>query len=232
MIRVRKGSDRGHFDHSWLNTYHTFSFSRYYDPDHMGFRSLRVINEDWVSGGEGFGLHPHENMEIITYVLEGSIAHKDSLGNGSVLVPGELQRMSAGTGIRHSEFNASDSEPLHLYQIWLMPEKKGMKPSYEQKAFPEGERTNRLKLVASPKGEEGALTIGQDARLYLATLDPGHEVTHSLSPGRHAWLQVLRGRVTMNGHPLEAGDGAALSEEPAVAIHSSEPAEVLLFDLA
>lgn len=234
MIRVRKGSGRGHFDHGWLNTYHTFSFSRYYDPDQMGFRSLRVINEDWVSAGEGFGLHPHEDMEIITYVLEGSIAHKDSLGNGSALVPGELQRMSAGTGIRHSEFNASESEQLHLYQIWLLPEKKGMKPSYEQKAFPEAERTNRLKLVASPKGEEGALTIGQDARLYLATLDPEHELSHPLPPGRHAWLQVLRGRVTMNGLPLEAGDGAALSEESAVAIQSSEsePAEVLLFDLA
>ena len=232
MIRVRKASDRGHFHHGWLDTYHTFSFSRYYDPNQMGFRSLRVINEDWVSGGEGFGLHSHENMEIITYVLEGSIAHKDSLGIGSTLVPGELQRMSAGTGIRHSEFNASESVPLHLYQIWLLPEKQGSKPSYEQKAFPEFERKNWLRLVASPSGEDGALTIGQDARLYLATLDPGHELTHPVAPGRHAWLQVLRGGVALNGQPLEAGDGAALSDESAVEIRSSGTAEVLLFDLS
>ena len=232
MIRVRKATDRGHFNHGWLDTYHTFSFSRYYDPRQMGFRSLRVINEDWIGGGQGFGMHPHEDMEIITYVLEGAIAHRDSLGTGSTLVPGELQRMSAGTGIRHSEFNASETEPLHLYQIWLEPQSRGVKPCYEQKAFPEAERSNRLRLVASPDGAEGSLKIGQDARLYLATLEPSHEVKHALAETRNAWVQVLRGNVSLDGHSLEAGDGAAISEESAVCIRSIGNSEVLVFDLA
>jgi redox-sensitive bicupin YhaK (pirin superfamily) len=232
MTRVRKSSERGHFDHGWLDTYHTFSFSRYYDPRHMGFRALRVINEDRVRPGRGFGTHPHEDMEIVTYVLSGALAHKDSLGTGSTIRPGELQRMTAGTGITHSEFNPSEAEPVHLYQIWLLPEREGLEPSYEQRAFPEKERRNRLRLVASPDGSDGALTIRQDARLYLATMDAGHEVAHDIPPGRHAWLQVLRGDLTLNGLALSAGDGAALSDEAGLAIRADQPSEVLLFDLA
>jgi redox-sensitive bicupin YhaK (pirin superfamily) len=232
MIRVRKASERGHFDHGWLDTYHTFSFSRYYDPRHMSFRALRVINEDRVQPGQGFGTHPHEDMEIVTYVLSGALAHKDSLGTGSAIRPGELQRMTAGTGISHSEFNPSQTEPVHLYQIWLLPEREGLDPSYEQKAFSEEERHNRLHLVASPDGSDGSLTIRQDARLYLATLDEGHEVSKDVRPGRHAWLQVLRGNVRLNGQAISAGDGAAVSEESALAIRAESPSEVLLFDLA
>ena len=232
MITVRKSEDRGHFDHGWLDTYHTFSFSRYYDPRYMGFRALRVIDEDRVQSGRGFGTHPHEDMEIVTYVLSGALAHKDSLGTGSAIRPGELQRMTAGTGISHSEFNPSQTEPVHLYQIWLLPEREGLEPSYEQKAFSEEERHNRLRLVASPDGEEGSLTIRQDARLYLATLDGGREVRHELSPGRHAWLQVLRGAVTLNGTSLATGDGAAVSAEERLEVASPGDAEVLLFDLA
>ena len=232
MIRVRKASQRGHFDHGWLDTYHTFSFARYYDPAHMGYRALRVINEDRVAPGRGFGTHPHEDMEIVTYVLDGALAHEDSLGTGSTIRPGELQRMTAGTGIRHSEFNPSDAEPVHLYQIWLEPEREGLEPSYEQRAFPEEERRNRLRLVASPDGHDGSLTIRQDARLYLTTLDGGREVSHELRPGRHAWLQVLRGDVTLNGLALSAGDGAALGDEAGLVIRSDRPSEVLLFDLS
>jgi quercetin 2,3-dioxygenase len=232
MIRVRKSSERGHFDHGWLDTYHTFSFSRYYDPRHMGFRALRVINEDRVAPGQGFGTHPHRDMEIVTIVLDGALAHRDSLGSGDVLRPGELQRMTAGTGIAHSEFNASATEPVHLYQIWLLPEREGLEPSYQQRAFPEPERRNRLRLVASPDGRDGALTIRQDARLFLASLDGGEGVSHPLAPGRHAWLQVLRGDVALNGRPLSAGDGAAISDETPLAIRADGPAEVLLFDLA
>ncbi|MEW4570308.1 pirin family protein [Tautonia sp. JC769] len=232
MIRVRKSGERGHFDHGWLDTYHTFSFARYIDRRHMGFRALRVINEDRVAPGRGFGTHPHNDMEIVTYVLSGALEHRDSLGTGSVIRPGELQRMTAGTGITHSEFNPSDAEPVHLYQIWLLPEREGLEPSYEQRAFPEEERRNRLRLVASPDGGNGSLTIGQDARLYLATLDGGRVVSHELAPGRHAWLQVLRGGVDLNGVGLEAGDGAAMGEEPGLAIRADGPSEVLLFDLA
>ncbi len=209
-----------------------FSFSRYYDPRHMGFRSLRVMNEDWIAPGQGFGTHGHDNMEIVTYVLEGALAHRDSLGSGDVLQSGELQRMTAGTGISHSEFNASPTEPVHLYQIWLLPEHKGLEPSYEQKAFPLAERHDRLRLVASPDGHDGSLTIRQDARLYLGSLDQDREVTYALAGHRHAWLQVLRGRVTLNGVALSAGDGAAVSEESALAVRANQPSEVLLFDLA
>jgi redox-sensitive bicupin YhaK (pirin superfamily) len=232
MIRVRKSSDRGHFDHGWLDTYHTFSFSRYLDPKHMGFRALRVINEDRVIPGKGFGTHPHEDMEIITYVLEGGLTHRDSLGTGATIRPGELQCMTAGTGLTHSEFNGSPTEPVHLYQIWLLPEREGLKPSYEQRFFPEDERHNRLRLVASPDGSEESLTIRQDARLFLASLDEGQQVSHKLLPSRHAWLQVLRGRADLNGTSLAAGDGAAVSEESELTIRSDGAAEVMLFDLA
>ena len=194
MIRVRKASERGHFDHGWLDTYHSFSFAGYYDPRHMGFRALRVINEDRVQPGRGFGTHGHEDMEIITYVLEGGLAHRDSLGTGSTIHPGELQRMTAGTGLSHSEYNPSATEPVHLYQIWLLPERKGLEPSYEQKFFPEDERRNRLRLVASPDGSDGALTIRQDARIFLATLEGGRSVTHPLVAGATRLATSAAGR--------------------------------------
>jgi redox-sensitive bicupin YhaK (pirin superfamily) len=232
MIQVRKAAERGHFNHGWLDTYHTFSFDQYFDPAHMGFRSLRVINDDRVQPGQGFGMHGHRDMEIITYVLDGALAHRDSMGNGAALRPGELQHMTAGTGVRHSEFNPSEEEWVHLYQIWLLPERKGLPPSYEQKAFSEAERRNTLRLVASPTGEDGSLTIRQDARLYLATLQAGATVAHALNPGRHAWLQVLRGEVALNGQRLAAGDGAAVSGEQQLQIQSEHDAEVMLFDLA
>ncbi len=232
MIRIRKSDERGHFDHGWLQTYHTFSFSRYYDPRHMSFRSLRVMNEDWIAPGQGFGTHGHEDMEIVTYVLEGALAHRDSLGSGDVLRPGELQRMTAGTGISHSEFNASQTEPAHLYQIWLLPEREGLEPSYEQKAFSQDERHDRLRLVASPDGRDGALTIRQDARLYLGSLEQNRELVYALPADRHAWLQVLRGSVEFNGFALSAGDGAAVSDETALTVRAQSLAEVLLFDLA
>jgi redox-sensitive bicupin YhaK (pirin superfamily) len=232
MIQVRRASERGHFDHGWLDTYHTFSFSRYYDPRHMGFRALRVINDDRIAPGRGFGTHGHEDMEIVTYVLDGALAHRDSLGTGSSIRPGELQRMTAGTGITHSEFNPSPTEPVHLYQIWLLPEREGLEPSYEQRAFPEEERRNRLRLVASPDGQGGSLSIRQDARLFLASLEEGQEVAHQLTPGRHAWLQVLRGGVSLNGSALSAGDGAAVSAESDLTIRADGSSEVLLFDLA
>jgi redox-sensitive bicupin YhaK (pirin superfamily) len=232
MIRIRKAAERGHFNHGWLDTYHTFSFADYYDPDHMGFRALRVINDDRVQPGQGFGMHGHLDMEIVTYVLEGALEHRDSLGNGSVMRPGELQRMTAGTGVRHSEFNPSDREEVHLYQIWLLPQHNGLPPSYEQKAFPTDLRRAALRLVASPAGEDGSLTIRQDAGLYLATLQAGDTVSHVLKPGRHAWLQILRGRAALNGRPLAAGDGAAVSAEERLEITGQDEAEVMLFDLA
>lgn len=234
MIRVRKAADRGHANHGWLNTYHTFSFSSYRDPAHTRFRSLRVMNEDVVAPGQGFGTHPHHDMEIVTYVLEGALEHRDSMGNGEVLRPGEFQRMSAGTGITHSEFNPSADEPAHLYQIWLFPERKGIEPSYEQKQFSESERRNRLQLVASRDAVENSLRIHQDARIYLANLDADHVVSHSLASGRHAWLQVLRGAVTLNGTPLGTSDGAAVSDETELRMQAeaSGKAEIMLFDLA
>ena len=231
MIEIRKADERGHANHGWLDTYHTFSFASYRDPQHMGFRSLRVMNEDFVKPGEGFGTHPHQDMEIVTYVLEGALEHKDSMGNGEVLRPGEFQRMSAGTGITHSEFNPSDTEPVHLYQIWLFPQRKGIEPSYEQKRFAEEERRNRLRLVASQDAADGSLLIHQDARIYLSSLDEGKQVKHTIPPGRHAWLQVLRGNVTVNGHALDTSDGAALSGASELQIVATHPAEVMLFDL-
>jgi redox-sensitive bicupin YhaK (pirin superfamily) len=232
MIRVRKAADRGHFDHGWLDTYHTFSFGDYYDPAQMGFRSLRVINDDRVQPGQGFGMHGHRDMEIVTYVLEGALAHQDSLGNGSLIQAGELQRMTAGTGVRHSEFNPSDKEWVHLYQIWLLPERRGLEPGYEQLAVAEGQKQGQFHLVASPDGADGSLTIHQNARLYLASLLPRQAVTHPIEPGRAAWLQVLRGSVNFLGNALSAGDGVAVTDENAVAVQATVPSEVLLFDLA
>lgn len=232
MIQIRRANERGHANHGWLDTYHTFSFASYRDPQHMGFRSLRVMNEDFVQPGQGFGKHPHNDMEIVTYVLEGALEHKDSMGNGEVLRPGEFQRMSAGTGITHSEFNPSDTQPVHLYQIWLLPERKGIEPSYEQKRFDDGGMTNRLRLVASSGAEQGALTIHQDAHIYLAKLDDGWQGTHELPANRHAWLQVLRGEVSLNEVPLKTSDGAAVSDESLLTIQATGNAEIMLFDLA
>ncbi|HEV2763397.1 MAG TPA: pirin family protein [Pyrinomonadaceae bacterium] len=231
MIKVRRSAERGHFDFGWLDTHHTFSFADYYDPRFMGFRSLRVINEDWVEPGRGFGTHGHRDMEIITYVLEGALEHRDSMGNGSVLRPGEVQRMSAGTGVLHSEFNHSRDERVHLLQIWILPEREGMKPSYEEKTFDASEKRGRLRLVASREGSDSSVRINQDAKLYAALLEPGETVTHRLAPGRHAWLQVARGAVELNGHALRQGDGAAVSEEETLSIVGAESSEVLLFDL-
>ena len=232
MMQMRKSQDRGHAEHGWLNTYHTFSFADYYDPQHLGFASLRVINEDWVKPGTGFGMHPHRDMEIVTYVLEGALEHRDSMGNGSILRPGEFQRMSAGTGIRHSEFNPSAAESVHLYQIWLMPKANGIAPSYEQKFFGDDEKLGKLRLVASPDGADGSLTIHQDAKVYLSTLNIGDAVRHDLPNRRHAWLQVLRGQVAVNGEPAQAGDGVAISKEPRLDIVGKDQAEIMLFDMA
>ena len=232
MIQIRKASERGHANHGWLDTYHTFSFASYRDPEHMGFRSLRVMNEDFVSPGQGFGTHPHRDMEIVTYVLEGALEHQDSMGNGEILRPGEFQRMSAGTGITHSEFNPSSNEPVHLYQIWLLPQRSGIEPSYEQKRFSEEERHNQLRLVASPDAAEGSLAIHQDARIYLATIDAGSSAESTLATGRFAWLQVLRGSVLLNGQPMSTSDGAAISETTQLKIEANSDAEVMLFDLA
>jgi redox-sensitive bicupin YhaK (pirin superfamily) len=232
MISIRKAEDRGHLDFGWLNTYHTFSFGEYYDPRNMGFRSLRVINEDYVHPGRGFPTHGHSDMEIITYVLEGGLAHKDSMGNGSTIRPGDVQRMSAGTGVRHSEANPSREESVHLLQIWILPNKMGVEPSYEEKKFDDEEKRGRLRLVASPDGSLGSISMHQDARLYAALLDAGQEVAHELKPGRHAWVQVARGAVELNGQPLKQGDGAAVSQERELKIVGKEPSEILLFDLA
>jgi hypothetical protein len=231
-LEIRRAGDRGHFDHGWLDTYHTFSFGGYRDAAHMGFRALRVINEDWVQEGAGFPPHPHRDMEIITYILEGELEHKDSTGSGSVIRPGDVQRMSAGTGVVHSEFNHSATEPVHLLQIWIFPDTEGLAPGYEQKHFSEAERRGTLRLVASGDGRQGSLRIHQDAALYASLLEPGGEVAHALERDRHAWIQVARGAVTVNGAVLRAGDGAALSEAPAVAVRAQVPAEFLLFDLA
>ncbi len=232
MMRLRPATERGHADHGWLDTHHTFSFASYHDPRHMGFRSLRVINEDRVQPGRGFGTHPHQDMEIITYVLEGELAHRDSMGNGSVIRPGEVQRMSAGTGVTHSEQNPSPAEPVHFLQIWLLPEQRGLEPSYEQRAFSDDERRGRLRLVASPDGADGSITIHQDARLYVTLLGDGETVSHALAPGRHAWLHVARGKVTVGDQSLAAGDGAAISDQASVEVTGAGDAELLLFDLA
>lgn len=232
MIAIRRASERGHGDHGWLNSWHTFSFAGYRDPAHKGFRSLRVINEDRIAAGKGFGTHAHHDMEIVSYVLDGELEHKDSMGNGEVLRPGEFQRISAGTGITHSEFNPSASNPTHFYQIWLLPEQKGIEPSYEQRAFEANERQNQLQLVASRDGVDGSLLIHQDVNVFLADLSSGHLMEHTITPGRHVWLQVLRGSVNANGERLDTSDAIALSEESLLSIQTATSAEVMLFDLA
>jgi redox-sensitive bicupin YhaK (pirin superfamily) len=232
MITIRKGEDRGYSDLGWLDSLHTFSFGSYHEPAHMGFRALRVLNEDRVEPGQGFGAHPHMDMEILSYVLEGALEHQDSTGSSGVLRPGEVQRMSAGTGVIHSEYNASTTDRVHSLQIWILPDRKGRAPEYEQKAFPAEERKGRWRALASPDGRDGSLRIHQDVALYGALLEPGQELAASLPPTRHAWLQVVRGNVTLNGVPLEKGDGAAVSDERSLAIQAVEPAELLLFDLA
>jgi redox-sensitive bicupin YhaK (pirin superfamily) len=234
MITLRPSNERGHANHGWLDTYHTFSFDSYHDPEHMGFRSLRVINEDWVAGGKGFPPHAHRDMEIVTYILEGALQHQDSMGNGSVIRPGEVQRMSAGTGVTHSEYNPSPTERLHLLQIWIRPESRNLEPSYEQKKFAAEGRRGRLQLLASREARDGSVKIHQDAALYAAALEPKETVRHPLEGGRHAWLQVARGAVTLNGVALKAGDGAAASEESALEISGAGDgsSEILLFDLA
>jgi quercetin 2,3-dioxygenase len=232
MIRVRPAAERGHADMGWLQTSYTFSFNTYHDPAHMGFRALRVINEDVVMPGQGFGMHGHRDMEIVTYVISGALEHRDSLGNGDILRAGELQRMTAGTGIRHSEFNPSDNEPVHLYQIWLFPERPNLVPSYEQRAFDAREHGGPLRLVASPDGREDSLRIHQDARISLGTLEAGESLVHPLEHGRHGWIQVVRGSIALNGHALAAGDGASASDEPSLRIEAKQSAELIVFDLA
>ena len=233
MITLRQAGSRGHFDHGWLDTRHTFSFAGYHDPAHMGFRGLRVINEDRVRPGEGFGTHGHRDMEILSWVLEGALAHEDSTGGSGVLRPGEVQRMSAGTGVTHSEFNGSSQEPVHFLQIWIVPDRPGHRPSYEQRAVPETERRGRLRLIASPDGAEGSTTIHRDARVYAALLAAGEKAERALATGRHAWVQVARGEIEVNGQVLSAGDGAAISDEARVMLagRGAAVAEVLLFDL-
>ena len=216
MIRLRPGSERGRSKLGWLDSYHTFSFDRYYDPRHMSFRHLRVLNEDWVQGGQGFPMHPH----------------RDSLGTGSAIRPGEVQRMTAGSGITHSEYNLSATEPVHLLQIWIMPARLGLQPGYEQKTIPISEANGGLRLIAAPDGRDGAVTIHQDAEVYAARLQGGQEATHRLKPGRHAWVQVARGGITLNGTAMQAGDGAAVSQEEELALRASEGSELLLFDLS
>jgi hypothetical protein len=231
MLELRRADERGHADHGWLDSRHTFSFADYYDPQFMGFGSLRVINEDRVQPGKGFGTHGHRDMEIISYVLEGALAHRDSLGNGSVIQPGDVQRMSAGTGVRHSEFNHSQSELVHFLQIWLLPEKSGMPPSYAERRFSDEEKRGRLRLVASRDGREGSVIVHQDVDLYAALLAPDDAVAHELRAGRRVWVQVARGSVTVNDAALAAGDGAAIVDEDEIAIRGIVDAEVLLFDM-
>lgn len=232
MITIRKSSQRGQADHGWLDSRFTFSFADYFDPEHTQFRTLRVMNDDRIAGGGGFPTHPHKDMEIVTYVLEGALAHKDSMGNGSVIRPGDVQYMSAGTGVAHSEFNASDKDTVHMYQIWMFPEKKGYKPVYDQKHFDEAEKSGTLRLIASPDGREGSVKIRQDNELYASVLAPGETVKHQLKPERHAYVQIARGSVTLNGQKLETGDGAAISAEKTLELRGVDKAEVLLFDLA
>ena len=230
MIRVRRAHERGHFEHGWLDTYHSFSFADYHDPDHMGFRVLRVINEDVIAPGQGFGTHGHRDMEIVTYLLDGALEHRDSTGGGGVLRRGDVQRMSAGTGVMHSEFNHSQTEPVHLLQIWLLPERRGLPPGYEDKRFPEAAKRGRLCAIAAGDARDEALVLHQDAAIFASILE-GATVEHPLVPGRHAWVQVARGDLTVNGHALGAGDGAAVSDESRLVFASQNGTEFLLFDL-
>ena len=232
MVNVRRAADRGRSAFDWLDSRHTFSFADYHDPRHMGFRALRVINEDRVVPGRGFGTHPHRDMEIITYVIDGAVEHRDSMGNGSVIQPGDVQRMSAGTGVTHSEFNPSDAAPVHFLQIWILPERTGLTPSYEQRRFPAAEKRGMLRLIASNDGRDGSVVVFQDVDVFAAMLEPGEEVTHALQHGRHAWVQIVSGGAAIDGAALAQGDGVAVSDERAVTLRARERAEVLLFDLA
>jgi redox-sensitive bicupin YhaK (pirin superfamily) len=229
MIQVRPSEERGHAEHGWLDSRFTFSFADYFDPEHVQFRSLRVINEDHVAPGQGFGMHPHRDMEILTWMLDGSLEHRDNMGSGAVIRPGELQHMTAGTGVMHSEFNPSTTKPAHLLQIWITPERKGLKPAYEQLEFHDADLRGQFHLVAGPAAP---VTIRQDANLYIARLDKGADAKHALKSGRHAWVQVARGSIRLNGKDLNQGDGAAVSKETEVHVEAKHPSEVLLFDLA
>ena len=231
MITLRMAASRGHFDHGWLDTYHTFSFGEYVHPDHTGFRTLRVINEDRVQPGAGFPTHHHENMEILTFVLDGALEHKDSMGNGSVIRADDVQRMSAGTGVTHSEFNASDEEPVHFLQIWVLPDRRGINPGYEQKTFSAARRDGLMQLIASADGRDGSLVVHQDIRLWAAALRPGQAVSHEPAPGRHTWVQVTRGSVDLEDLTLNRNDGAAISDEASLTLRGRSDAEILLFDL-
>jgi len=231
VIALRRSQDRGHANHGWLDSYHTFSFAGYYDPEEMGFGTLRVINEDRVAPGMGFGTHPHRDMEIISYVLEGELAHKDSMGTGSVIRPGDVQKMSAGTGVSHSEFNPSAQKPVHFLQIWIEPDKRGVKPSYEQQTFSAEQKKGRLRLIASPDGADGSVKIHQDARVYASVLDGDDAVTYALPAGRSAYVHVARGSVRLNGTALATGDGAKINAEREIRLSNGEDAEVLLFDM-
>ncbi|WP_394834790.1 pirin family protein [Pendulispora rubella] len=232
MMTVRPAQERGHANHGWLDSFHSFSFAGYYDPDHMGFRALRVINEDRVAKSQGFGAHPHRDMEIISYVLDGALEHRDSMGTGSVIRPGDVQRMSAGSGVVHSEFNASKTDPVHFLQIWIIPEQRGIAPSYEQKTFTREEKQGRLRTVASPDGRDGSVTIHADAIVYAGIFGEGQSGELPLRPGRHAWVQAARGRVRVNGREFQPGDGAAITGEGSVRIEGIDGGEVLVFDLA
>ncbi len=231
-LTIRKSEERGRANFGWLDSKHSFSFGHYYDPRHMGFGPLRVINDDRVAPGGGFPTHPHSDMEIISYVLEGALEHKDSTGTGSVIRPGDVQRMSAGTGIRHSEFNASRTEPVHFLQIWIIPEADGLAPGYEQKSFAETDRRSHLRLIGSRDGRDGSLTIHQDVDLYATLLAEGESVSHEIASGRRGWVQVARGSITLNGETLTEGDGAAVSDTGALRLEGKSDAEVLLFDMA
>ncbi len=232
MIRIRRATDRGHFTFGWLDTYHTFSFGDYYDPSFMRFRSLRVINEDFVHAGRGFPTHSHRDMEIITYILEGALEHRDSMENGSVIRPGDVQRMTAGTGVSHSEANPSSENSVHLLQIWIMPQAQGLKPGYEQKFFSDEQKQGSLCLIASADGRDGSVIVHQDVSVYAAVLDSGQEVNHQMASNRHAWIQVARGAVVVNGENLDQSDGAAISGESKLTASGQERSEILLFDMA
>lgn len=232
MITLRPAQERGHFNHGWLDTYHTFSFADYYDPNHMGFRTLRVINDDTVAPGQGFGTHGHRDMEIISYVLQGALEHKDSMGSGGVLRPGDVQRMSAGTGVLHSEFNHSQEEPVRFLQVWIHPQEKGISPRYDDRTFPIKEKRGELILIASPDGREDSLAIQQDVKVFASILDPGQSAAHRLEPNRHGWIQVARGRLRLNDQVLQRGDGASMNHESRLELEGVDETEFLLFDLA
>lgn len=232
MITIRKAEERGHANHGWLNSYHTFSFADYYDPNHMGFRSLRVINEDRVQANRGFGAHPHRDMEIFSYVLEGALEHKDSMGNSSVIRPGEVQIMSAGTGIVHSEYNHSQNDLVHFLQIWIVPNQKALAPRYDQKMFSKEDKQGKLRLIVSQDGREGSVIVHQDANIYTSLLDAGQQVDYQIKPNRHTWVQVVKGSIDLNGKLLSTGDAAAISEENKLVLSAKANSEILLFDLA